>query len=339
VPHLCRGACRTRYGSNRPPAMSGERPALAFGPVPSRRLGRSLGINHIPPKTCSYACVYCQLGRTTHMQVTQEAFYPLEVVASAVKKRCDAAAASGEAIDYLTFVPDGEPTLDLHLGEVLTALKPLGIPRAIITNSSLVDRTGVREALMLADWVSLKLDAADEVIWRRVDRPHGHLDLGEILTGARIFAQDFAGTLVTETMLVRGVNDGADVLAATADAIADLRPDVAYLGVPTRPPAETWVHPPDQATLNLAYQLFADRLPRVELLIGYEGNAFAATGNAAADLLSITAVHPMREEAVAALLARYSTPWEVVEMLTARGALVSTEFDDHTFYLRSLRGF
>lgn len=91
-------------------------PALTFGPVPSRRLGRSLGINHIPPKTCSYACVYCQLGRTPHMQIARQAFYPPEAVAAAVQEKVAVAAACGEPIDYLTCVPDGEPTLDLHLG-------------------------------------------------------------------------------------------------------------------------------------------------------------------------------------------------------------------------------
>lgn len=309
-------------------------PALTFGPVPSRRLGRSLGINHVPPKTCTYACVYCQLGRTPHLQTTRQQFYPPEAVIAAVQEKVGDAVARGESIDYLTFVPDGEPTLDLHLGDMLAALKPLGIPLAVITNASLLDDVAVREALYLADWVSLKMDAAAPAIWRQVDRPHGRLRLGDILAGARAFARDFTGALVIETMLIGGVNDMPWTLAMSADVIAELHPTVAYIGVPTRPPAESWVRAPDEATLNQAYHIFATVHPRVELLIGYEGNAFAATGDAAANMLSITAVHPLRDDAVNALLARCGATWEVVESLVARGALVATQYNQHTFYLR-----
>lgn len=309
-------------------------PTLTFGPVPSRRLGRSLGINHVPPKTCTYACVYCQLGRTPHLQAKRQPFYPPEAVIATVQAKVEDAIARGEAIDYLTFVPDGEPTLDLHLGDMLAALKPLGIPLAVITNASLLDDEAVRAALHLADWVSLKMDAAAPAVWRQVNRPHGRLRLGDILDGARAFARDFTGALVTETMLVGGVNDMPWTLAMTANVIAELHPTVAYIGVPTRPPAEPWVRAPDEAALNRAYHIFAAVLPQVELLIGYEGNAFAATGDAAADLLSITAVHPLRDDAVVALLARCGATWDRVEDLVARGALVATQYNQHTFYLR-----
>ncbi len=167
-----------------------------------------------------------------------------------------------------------------------------------------------------------------------MDRPHGRLRLAEILAGAQIFARVFAGTLVTETMLVAGANDAPDTLAATAAAIVELHPATAYLSIPTRPPAERWVRPPAAATLNQAYQIFTAALPQVEMLTGYEGNAFAATGDAAADLFSITAVHPLREDAVAALLARCGATWDSVQELTARGELVAVTYQQHTFYLR-----
>jgi len=309
-------------------------PALTFGPVPSRRLGRSLGINHIPPKTCTYACVYCQLGRTPRLQAKRQTFYAPEAVVGAVQAKVASAAARGESIDYLTFVPDGEPTLDLHLGDMLAALKPLGIPLAVITNASLLADEAVREALLLADWVSLKMDAAAAAVWRQIDRPHGRLRLADILAGAHTFAHAFSGALVTETMLVKGLNDAPETLAVTADVIAELRPAVAYLGVPTRPPAELWVRAPDEVALNQAYHIFANVLPRVELLIGYEGNAFAATGDAVTDLLSITAVHPLRDDAVIALLARCGATWDLVEGLVDGDALVATQYNHHTFYLR-----
>ncbi|HQE93652.1 MAG TPA: radical SAM protein [Anaerolineae bacterium] len=307
---------------------------LIFGPVPSRRLGRSLGINHIPPKTCTYACVYCQLGRTSRLQITRQRFYAPETIVAAVKAKLAALARAGEAVDYLTLVPDGEPTLDLHLRMLLMQLKPLGLPLAVITNASLLDEPAVQEALLLADWVSLKVDAAAEATWRHVDRPHGRLLWANILDGAREFARRFAGALVTETMLVAGLNNAPDALAATAAAVAELHPAIAYLSVPTRPPAEAWVKPPTAAALTQAYHLFTAALPHVELLTGYEGNAFAATGDAAADLLSITAVHPLCADAVGDLLAHDGATWEVVDELTARGALVATPYNQHIFYLR-----
>jgi wyosine [tRNA(Phe)-imidazoG37] synthetase (radical SAM superfamily) len=144
---------------------------IAFGPVPSRRLGRSLGINNIPPKVCTYSCIYCQLGHTIRMQVTRPAFYEPGEVFEAVQNKVQKAQKAGESVDYLTFVPDGEPTLDVNLGREIELLRSLGIKIAVITNSSLIYFLGVRQDLMKADWVSLKLDSTREETWRRLDRP------------------------------------------------------------------------------------------------------------------------------------------------------------------------
>lgn len=309
-------------------------PALVFGPVPSRRLGRSLGINHIPPKTCTYACVYCQLGRTPQMRVIRQQFYAPEIIVAEVSAKLAALARVGESVDYLTLVPDGEPTLDLRLDALLAALKPLGIPLAVITNASLLGDEFVRSALMQADWVSLKMDATTESVWRCVDRPHGRLRLEAILDGAHEFAGAFKGALVTETMLVAGINDAPETLAEISAVVAELQPGTAYLSIPTRPPAEGWVRAPDVVTLNQAYQIYAARLAHVEYLIGYEGNAFAATGDAATDLLGIAAVHPLRDDAVDELLAHCGATWSVVHDLVARGALVAMPYNRHIFYLR-----
>jgi wyosine [tRNA(Phe)-imidazoG37] synthetase (radical SAM superfamily) len=241
-----------------------------------------------------------------------------------------------EQVDYLAFVPDGEATLDVNLGREIALLKELSVPVGVITNGSLLWREDVRRDLGHADWVSVKVDAVDEAIWRRVDRPHRQLELSRVLAGIREFAATFPGELVTETMLVEGVNDSEECVRDVADFVSGLRPARAYLSIPTRPPAEPWVRAcPDAEVLNRAYQLFAERIGEVEYLIGYEGDAFASTGDAEADLLGITAVHPMRAEAVKALLSRAGCSWEVVDRLTARGDLVRTEYDGHTFYLRS----
>ena len=125
----------------------------------------------------------------------------------AVQNKVEKAKKAGEAVDYLTFVPDGEPTLDVDLGREIELLRPLGIKIAVITNSSLIGREDVREDLTGADWVSLKVDATNEAAWRKVDRPHGRLQLRAILEGMRTFRDIYERELVTETMLVSGVND------------------------------------------------------------------------------------------------------------------------------------
>ena len=142
---------------------------ITFGPVPSRRLGRSLGINNIPPKVCTYSCVYCQVGKTRRMQVERCPFYEPEGIFKSVRKQVLKAKKRGESIDYLTFVPDGEPTLDTNLGDEIDLLKSIGIKIAIITNASLIYREDVREDLMKADWVSLKLDSIRKASWRKIN--------------------------------------------------------------------------------------------------------------------------------------------------------------------------
>lgn len=310
---------------------------IAFGPVPSRRLGQSLGINNIPPKACTYSCVYCQLGRTLTMQVNRRRFYEPAEVANAVQDKVTKAIRAGEAPDYLTFVPDGEPTLDIHLGQEIELLASPGLPIGVISNASLIAQTDVQEDLMQADWVSLKVDAVEEEIWRRINRPHGSLKLASILEGGLRFAQMYGGTLVTETMLVAGVNDGEGHLGALGAYLAELQPSTAYLSVPTRPPAEPWVRAPDERMLTRAYQLVREKVGRVETLLGYEGNAFAFTGDVEEDLLAITAVHPMRDDAVGDYLARAGSEWPVVQRLVAENELVEVEHGGHTFYLRRLR--
>jgi wyosine [tRNA(Phe)-imidazoG37] synthetase (radical SAM superfamily) len=132
---------------------------ITFGPVPSRRLGRSLGINNIPPKICTYSCIYCQLGKTLKMKIEPQVFYSPTEIFREVEDKVKKSKEKGELIDYLTFVPDGEPTLDINLGQEIKLIKPLGIKIAVITNSSLIDKKIVRENLMKADLISFKIDS------------------------------------------------------------------------------------------------------------------------------------------------------------------------------------
>ncbi|MFW6196296.1 MAG: radical SAM protein [Thermoplasmatota archaeon] len=309
---------------------------LAYGPVPSRRLGQSMGINNIPPKTCTYACVYCQLGETTQMQVKRDSFYSVEKIYDNVKERVRIAEENNETIDYITFVPDGEPTLDENIGEEIKAVKEFGYKIAVISNSSLIWDDDVKEALYEADWVSFKVDAVDRDIWKKLNRPYKDLDLERILEGIEEFSLNFTGELTTETMLVEGLNDGTESLERIAEKITEINSDISYIAVPTRPPAEDWVNPPHESKINEAYQIFKERGLEVEYLIGYEGDTFASSGDVEDDLLSITSVHPMRERQVDKLLSKSGKDWDDVEKLIDEGKLIETEFKSDKFYMRKL---
>jgi len=310
---------------------------IAFGPVPSRRLGQSLGINNVTTKSCSYTCVYCQVGQTTDKAIEPRSFFTPQQIHDAVATRLQQLRADGQRVDYLTFVPDGEPTLDSRLGDNIEALRDLGIPIAVITNGSLLWREDVRARLSKADLVSIKVDAVDEAGWRKVNLPHRDLELATILQGIRSFAAGYTGTLITDTMLIAGLNDSEASLTATADFIAGIAPQTAYLAVPTRPTTVKDVHGSDEAGLLQAHQIFAARLAEVELLTGHEVGPFAHTGDAREDLLAVTAVHPMREDDVRRLLAEDGADWQLVETLLAGGELKMLTFEGERFYLRPVR--
>lgn len=310
--------------------------SIIYGPVPSRRLGHSLGINNIPPKVCSYSCVYCQLGRTMKIQVERGAFYEPDEIARTVKGKIERVRKKGEPIDYLAFVPDGEPTLDANLGSEIELLKSSGIKIAVITNASLIWREDVRSDLQKADWVSLKVDAAEAETWRRIDRPQKSLRLNEILDGMLAFRDIFNGELTTETMFTQGINDDRKEIERIAGFLAELKPAKSYLAVPIRPPANKAISAAGEETINMAYQVFTERLSNVECLTGYEGNAFAFTGNVEDDLLSITSVHPMREDAVLEFLKKADADWDIVEQLLKDSRLVELEYEGRKFYLRDL---
>jgi len=308
-----------------------------FGPVPSRRLGRSLGINNIPPKICSYSCVYCQLGRSLSMVNQRGEYYDPEDLGKEVFDAIHSLEENNEKVDYLTVVPDGEPTLDLHLGRLIEILKSSGIKIAVITNSTLINNSEVRQDLSKADLISIKVDAVDHKTWKRIDRPYGKINLENILAGIRIFAGEYSGKLLTETMLIKDLNDDPENCQKTAAFLAEINPHSSFLSIPTRPPAENWVSPPNAENLNIAYQLFHQTGLNVEYLVGYEGNEFAFTGNIEQDILSITSVHPMREDAVEDFLLRAGGEMNIIEKMLRDGNLIISEYQNKLYYLRNLK--
>ena len=307
-----------------------------FGPVPSRRLGKSVGINNIPPKICTYSCVYCQLGKSLKMVADRCSYYNPDALLAETKEKIKNAHSNNEPIDYLTIVSNGEPTLDANIGQLIDKLCRTGIKIAVITNSTLLGRPDVREDLCKADWVSVKIDTLDEKIWKKIDRPHKNIKFDAVLNGIRSFSKKFNGQLVTETMLVKDLNDDTQSLEKTAEFISNINCSSAYLSIPTRPPALKWVRPPEEQKINRAYQVFNTHAFNTEYLIGYEGNQFAYTGNIEADILSITSVHPMREDAINAYLKKANGHFSSIEKLLDEKKILVSKYNNERFYIRAL---
>ena len=307
----------------------------AFGPVPSRRLGYSLGVNHIPPKHCPYSCVYCQVGRTNRLEITQREFFPVEEILQAVEGKINESAKVNQSIDYLTLVPDGEPTLDLNLTNIIQGLKKFRIPIAVISNAALIDRQGVQDSLLQADWVSLKVDTVIETEWRRINRPHRQLSLESILNGILGFRSRYQGELVTETMLIADINDNPISTQTLVSYLLELQPFKSYLSIPIRPPAEAWVKVPDAHALKKIFQTFSKDIAFADLLFDAEESEFVSTGNVVDDILGITAVHPIREEALRRMLKRADVKWLAVEELVRLNKVICLEYRGERFYLQS----
>ena len=185
--------------------------------------------------------------------------------------------------------------------------------------------------------VGINIDTLDEKIWKKIDRPHQKIKFDAILEGICSFSKGFKGHLVTETMLVKDLNDDVQSLEKTAEFISKINCVQAYLSIPTRPPALKWVRPPEEQKINRAYHVFETHALNTEYLIGYEGNQFAYTGKVEADILSITSVHPMREDAVYAYLKKANKDFSIIEKMLTENKLIISTYNNEMFYLRTLR--
>lgn len=307
---------------------------ISFGPVPSRRLGLSLGINNIPSrKVCTYSCIYCQVGITKKYSNSRECFYTPEVIYREVTSHLEKLT-SDKRPTYLTFVANGEPTLDINLGKSIEILKSLNIPVAVITNASLLSHPEVRQDLMLADWVSVKVDTADATTWKTINQPHKNISFNSYIAGLHLFSSEYKGILVSETMLVHNVNDTPQEITQTAKLVAQISPAKAYISIPTRPPASASACPPNEATINLAYQIFLEQLLVPELIVGFEGTDTGFTGNIIEDILNICTVHPIREDTMQELLRKNHADISVLDALIFDNSIQKVLFKDKVFYLR-----
>ncbi len=282
-----------------------------FGPVPSRRLGQSLGVDPVPLKTCNWNCVYCQLGRSRPLTNDRKDYVPVDEIIAQVRGTLDRHK-TGE-IDWVTFVGSGETTLHAGLGPMIRQVKSLTpLPVAVITNGSLLYLPEVRQALAPADAVLPTLDAGNDSLYRKINRPHPQITFERIKEGLIAFRKEYLGKLWVEVMLVRGLNDTEPALREIAEILERVKPDEVHIIQPTRPPAEPWVEPPDEDGLFRARAI----LGGIARIIDPAAGTFDLSGseNLLDAIVGIITRHPMRESELVEALTQWS-PEDVLETL------------------------
>lgn len=263
-----------------------------FGPVSSRRLGLSLGVDLIPYKTCTYDCIYCELGRTTHKTVDRREYIAKEEV---LKQLWSHLRGLETAPDYITIGGSGEPTLNSKIGEIITEIKgKVSIPVAVLTNGSLLFMEDVRRDIAQADVVLPSLDAVTEASFKVANRPVESLTIEKVINGMIDFRREYAGQIWLEILFLRGINDEASEIRRMKAIVGQIKPDTIQLNTVVRPPAEDYAAP-----------LTLDQLKNIKDVLGQGAEViadftktqkFPPTGDLERDILTIIRRRPCTAE-------------------------------------------
>lgn len=294
-----------------------------YGPVPSRRLGRSLGVDPIPLKTCNWNCVYCQLGRSTPLTNERREYVPREAILADIN---EALAHHPDDIDFISFVGSGEPTLHIGLGWLIRSVKAFTpIPVAVITNGALLYRDDVQEDLLPADVVMPTVSAGSAELYKCIHRPHPETTFERLIEGLVSFRARYKGKLWVEIMLIHNLNDGEDALRALTKVLAQIQPDQVHIVLPERPPAEPWVQPADTEGLLRAEAILG---PIAQVVHPFTNsihlNDYATPEEA---IVGIVTRHPMSETQLIQALNRWPSERVVAALysLQAAGAVQPVE--------------
>lgn len=302
-----------------------------YGPVPSRRLGRSLGIDLLPAKICTYDCVYCQLGRTAATTVRRRPYRSVEEVLAQLKSALD----GGVTPDCLTIAGSGEPTLHSEIGAVIQGIKKMtAIPVAVLTNSSLLSDESVRDALMAADIVVPSLDAYNAALFEKINRPHETIGFDRMLEGLVAFSRVFSGRLWLEIFIMAGVNDSPDDAARFTPLVDRIAPTDIYINTSVRPPAEAFAGQAAEEAINLFYRTLGSRRQRDTVFSLSSGDRSGDLGPA---ILNMAARRPVTMEDMAAGLAvPVERVRDQVRRLLAERRLEAVETNASTYFRTSI---
>lgn len=276
-----------------------------YGPIPSRRLGLSLGVSPIPKKFCNYSCIYCQIGVTHNLTNTRREFFPLEDIINEFKRYIS----SDKNFDVVSIVGEGEPTLYSKLGELIISLKKLtDKPIAVITNTGLLYDKNVQEELLNADIVLPSMDFFSQESFKALHRPYGRLDFQQSYNGLMEFSKKFKGELWLEVMLIEDINSSKEDLLKLKKLIKNINYSKIYINTAVRPPAESWVKPASKETIDFAVGL----LDGISIDNLSDGNFISEIKDNYEAILSIIKRHPMNQhELKGFLLGRKLTNKEI----------------------------
>jgi wyosine [tRNA(Phe)-imidazoG37] synthetase (radical SAM superfamily) len=228
-----------------------------YGPVPSRRLGRSLGVDLVPFKVCTYDCVYCQVGKTTEKTVHRKEYIPTGEVLEEVK---DFLLRGGASIDHFSLSGSGEPTLHSQIGSVIKGIKEMSpVPVAVLTNGSLLYLEEVRDDLLQADIILPSLDAASKEVFSRINRPHQGISVEKVVEGLVEFRKVYQGQIWLEILFCKGINDGKNELYQMKKAVDRIQPDQIHINTVIRPPTEPWALPLNSQEMQEIQAFFGEQ--------------------------------------------------------------------------------
>jgi len=276
---------------------SDKKQRLVYGPVPSRRLGLSLGLDLVPLKTCSYNCVYCQLGTTKQTTTTRRSYVPIEAILDQLASKLK----EGGRIDHITLGGSGEPTLNDHIGELIHQIKGLtAIPVAVLTNSSLLGDLSVRQSLLEAQVVLPSLDAYDDKGFQAINRPDPGIRFADMVEGLIAFRQEFEGAIWLEVFVLEGINATEEDAVQFGKWIKKINPEKIHVNTSVRPPAEIFAQQTSPDTLARFCRVLGKK---AEVIASFRGSAKHGTiPRSQEDLLNILSRRPCTLEDLAAAL-------------------------------------
>lgn len=302
-----------------------------YGPVPSRRLGRSLGIDLVPYKTCTYDCVYCHLGRTTNKTIERKEYVAIDDILAELKKKLNA----GPALDYISLAGSGEPTLNLHIGDLISRIKDMTrIPIAVLTNGSLLWMPEVRDALMNADLVLPSLDAGDESLFQHVNRPHGNIAFESMIEGLAVFTEKFPGAVWLEVFLLAGMS-GLPFEAVKIAALTEhIHPERVHLNTVCRPPAEEFAFSLSREQMLALKNLFPGPVDIISENVQNDDRTFTLLKPRVVDILALLRRRPCTLEDVAGGLGMHITEaLKHLDALNSAGKVKTVATGGRHFYV------
>jgi wyosine [tRNA(Phe)-imidazoG37] synthetase (radical SAM superfamily) len=298
-----------------------------YGPVPSRRLGFSLGVDIVPYKTCTLDCIYCQLGRTTCKTIERKPY----VSKSDIFREIQETLQSNHNVDFITFSGSGEPTLNSEIGILVNKIKKMtSIPVAVLTNATLFFMKDVQKDLLEADVVLPSLDAASKDVFKKINRPHDLLIIDSVVDGLKEFRRIYKGKIWLEIMVIKGYNDDSKELLQIKKALSEIQPDKVHLNTVIRPPSEKYASPLNLDEMRAARDFLGEGC---EIIAEFQGKGDVETRDIKDAILEMTKRRPVTITDIANLFGfSEANAAKMMEELNVKGLIREIRYKERKYY-------